>query len=87
MKKEEFKKGLEMQFVDDYDSINKYMSNINIVLINNNLEPYKYNEFCIDMEENIFNLYKNDNYEFLSPDEMTEILNEMIINKIKEEIK
>lgn len=69
---------IDEQFVEDYELIKDFMNNVNNTLSNISIKTYDYNEFCIDIKNNIFELILDD----------TEtITNEILINALNNMIK
>lgn len=75
---------MEEQFVDDYTEIHKFMENVNETLdqigIINKYDSY--NDFCMDIEANVFNLMDQMAEPFISPTIMIKALNNMVKYKI-----
>jgi len=79
----EIKLKLEQQFVDDYDDLYQFMININDTLNELNIDSKyeNYNDFCLDIEKYIL----NDDIDVISPQIMSDALNNMIKFKIIED--
>jgi len=75
---------LENQFIEDYNTINNYMNNINIILEEEKVDKYTYDIFCIKFEKLVLEYYKKNNYNIktLTPEILSDILNFMIIDKV-----
>jgi len=84
MNLDNIKKKLEQQFVDDYNDLIKFMNNINDTLneLDINSKYENYNDFCLDIEKYIF----EDNIKDVSPEIMSNALNNMLKFKIIEDI-
>lgn len=84
MKIDDFKEAIENQFVYDYDTLYDFMTNINDILdelnIDNKYETY--DEFCLQIEDQALLLFKQNNNIIITPKILTNILNNMIKNKI-----
>lgn len=83
MNADELKKILENQFVEDYDKLLGFMDNINEVFIEIGINSsYNYNEFCLDIEKHVILLYKTQNISIITPKILSDILNNLIRDKI-----
>jgi 6-pyruvoyl-tetrahydropterin synthase len=78
------KSDLENQFVDDFEDIKKFMSDVNDTLdkINIKQKYESYNEFCLDIEKFVFEIIDNYNVDELSTAHVVLALNNMIKYKI-----
>lgn len=78
------KEYMEEQFVEDYSEIKKFMDNVNETLGNIGIEKkYEdYNDFCIDIEKNVFEMIENIKDPHISPKIMIDALNNMVKYKI-----
>ena len=84
---DKIKDSIREQFVEDYKEIKQFMCNVNNTLekLGVNDRYLSYNEFCIDIENNLIKLmdsYKQNN---ITPKIMSEALNTMIKLKILED--
>ena len=81
---EKFKLQLEEQFISDYEKLNSFRININDILdelkIDNKYETY--NTFCLEIEKNAMQLFKQNSNIIITPKLLTNILNDMIKIKI-----
>ncbi|MCK9415863.1 hypothetical protein M0Q97_04315 [Candidatus Dojkabacteria bacterium] len=78
------KSDLEIQFVDDFEDIKKFMLDVNDTLDKIDIkEKYEsYNEFCLDIEKFVFEIIDNYNVDELSTAHVVLALNNMIKYKI-----
>lgn len=83
MKKQEVKKYIEEQFVEDYEYISKFMNDVNETLEKMGFDIYEsYNDFCLDIEKSIFDLFEFETDIELSKDLIVNALNNMIKMKL-----
>ena len=83
MNLEKIKKNLEQQFVDDYDDLVEFMININDTLLSLNIDSqYQYNDFCLDIQENVIKIINEENIKEITPQILSKSLNNMIKIKI-----
>jgi hypothetical protein len=74
---------IELQFVEDYEKFKSFMININDLMDKLNInEKYKYDEFCIDIKENLISILKESDVVIITPSIMTKALNNMIVYRI-----
>ena len=85
MNTEKIKNNLEKQFVEDYDDLFVFMTNINDTLSELGIDSKysSYNEFCLDIETHIL----QNEYYIITPKTISLILNNMIKSKIFEDEK
>lgn len=78
------KEYMEEQFVEDYSEIKKFMDNVNETLGNIGIEKKyeEYNDFCIDIEKNVFEMIEKMKEPHISPKIMVDALNKMVKYKI-----
>ena len=81
------KKKIEEQFVEDYEDLLLFMNQINDVLkkFNINSKYKNYNTFCLDVEDHIIDYYTMYGDSEISPEIMSNVLNNMIKIKILED--
>lgn len=87
MNLEELKEYVTVQFVEDFDNIRLFYNNINKTFEDAKLDvKYEnYNIFCLDILANV-EIFYNLQKEFkLYPKVMVDILNQMVLNKMRED--
>jgi len=79
---------MQEQFVEDYQELRKFMDNINESLTNLDIDSKyeSYDEFCKDIENNLFELLDKQKQDYISPAIMIEALNTMIKKKISNDV-
>jgi predicted secreted protein len=79
------KEYIEIQFVDDYEHIKKFMEDVNNILMKMNIQHYdNYNKFCVEIEDYIIKIIQDYDLDEsdLTIDVIIMALNDMIKQKI-----
>ena len=88
MKKiEDIQNDIREAFVDNYQDLKEFMNNINTTLKKIEVVHIynSYDEFCIDIEKQLFKLLKKYNVDKVTSKIMTESLNKIMEDKIMED--
>jgi hypothetical protein len=77
-------KNIEEQFVSDYEEIRIFMDDVNLTLdkINIDFRYESYDEFCLDIEQNIIDIIKEQNSTNISTSLIVKALNNLVKYRI-----